>query len=198
MKNISLLPAGVKSYERSSAARNMAVIAGLIVFTMFLLAYLALSAAVLHPQEELKSVRSDRAAVGKQIEELKRYEDALTDAENREQLIKQAMSDNPDWAELLTGIFDTMPEDMRLTAFTVKYGQSAGEFIMDGRAGSNTSVSNWLTSIQEAKGISDVNCGFASRDEADGGDFVEFEIRAAVRQGKVYELPAGGGTADEK
>jgi Tfp pilus assembly protein PilN len=195
MKNISLLPAEVRNYRKASMKRSMAFLAGLTVLVMFLLAYLALSFAILYPQGELKSVRSDREAVRKDIAALKQYEDTLTDAKNREELIKQAMGDNPDWAELFAGIFDTMPEDMWLTGFNVKYEQSAGEFTMDGLAEDQASVSYWLSLLQEAEGITDVYCAFISRDTSDADDLVRFEIKAVVRQGGVYELPAEGGAS---
>lgn len=193
MKKISLLPAEVKYYNSTSKKRNSLIITSLVILTLFVLSYLGLSLAVLQPQQQLKATMLKRVELQGKIAGMKQYEEAVNKANLIEATISEAMGNNPDWGVLLKAVFNRMPRDVWVTGFSVQYQNNTGILSITGKARYNKSVSSWLSQLEEAHGMKDVKCVFASKDETNGLLYVSYEITADILQGGTYQLPATGG-----
>jgi Tfp pilus assembly protein PilN len=193
LKNISLLPAELRNYQTS--AKKMSKYAVVVAFLIlgFVLIYAVLSVTAILPQQELNSVRQERQDMQKKIAGLQPCEDMLNASEAAKKLVSEAMGVNPQWDTLFVKIFNSIPEDTRLSDFSSTFSGSAGELSLRGWAKSHTDVAEWLASLKTMEGLSDIQCQFTAKTETDSGTDVQFEIKAVLAQGKAFEMPAEGG-----
>lgn len=193
MKNISLLPADLKSYKASAKKINKIAILIPVVILAYVVVYAALSTALLIPGRELDITRRGRIEVQQKISELYPYEVMDNKTTAIAGLISEAMRNNPEWDSLLTGIFNSAPEGVKLNDFSVSYADNKGEMTIKGWADSHGSVADWLTELKAADGLSDVQCQSSSQNIGENGYSILFEVKAALAQGKSYKAPFEGG-----
>lgn len=193
MKNISLLPAELRNYQAS--AKKMSKYAVVVAFLIlgFVLIYAVLSLTVILPQQQLNSVRQQRQDMQKKIAELQPCEDMLNASEAAKKLVSEAMGTNPQWDKLFVEIFNSIPENTWLNDFSTTFSVNAGELSLKGWAKSHTDVAEWLAGLKTMEGLSNIQCQFTAKTEADSGNDIQFEIKAVLTQGKAFEMPAEGG-----
>ena len=192
MRNISLLPAELKSYKKSAGRISRIAVAVIILLLVFVLVYVSLSFAYLAPGRELAQVRSQRAETGQKIAELKHYRDIASETSVLEGKIKKAMGKNPGPDVLLPEIFGHFPVNTRLNELSIDYISDGNEIKMRGLADSHVYVADILESLKSLESLDGVECKSSVVSGADGASYVQFEISAGVAGAKGNETPAVG------
>jgi Tfp pilus assembly protein PilN len=193
MKNISLLPAQVRNYQKTSMQRNTLIIVALAGVLVFVILYLILSISLIKPQENLKAIAQNKSGTEFRISELKQYEDELNRANEKGALVVKAMDANPDWAKLFNGLFNQLPANVWMTSINTEYKDGSGVLTIVGKATNYSGLSDWLLKLQGANGVQNAKCTYTSTDATNGSSTVNFEISATILQGEGYKLPAAGG-----
>jgi Tfp pilus assembly protein PilN len=194
LRNISLLPAEVKSYKESAGRINKIAVTFIILILVFVLVYVSLSFVLMAPGRELAQVRRQRAEIGLKVAELKQYGDIDAEISVMEEKLKKAMGDKPWLDEMLSQIFASFPGGARLNELSIDYtGDSEGEEIkMKGLADSHVYVADFLESLKALDSLAGVTCKSSVISGVDGGSAVSFEINAGIVGLNGNKASAGG------
>jgi len=193
LKNISLLPAELRNYQRSAKKINRYSVVMAFFILGFVLIYAVLSLAANVPQQGLNNVRQQRKSVQQKINELQAYEEMLNTSENARILVSEAMGKNPEWDTLFVGIFNSIPQGAWLSDFTSTFSEATGELSIRGWAESHATVADWLAVLKTLEGLGSVQCQFIEKNGTDSGNEVQFEIKAVLNQRQDVEMPVEGG-----
>jgi Tfp pilus assembly protein PilN len=183
LRNISLLPAELKSYKESVGRISRIAVTVIILLLVFVLVYVSLSFAFLAPGRELAQVRSQRAEIGLKIAGLKQYGETAEEISVMEVKLKQVMGDRPWLDDLLSQIFASFPSSARLNELSIDFRSDDAddaEIKMKGLADSHVYVADFLASLKALDSLEEVSCKSSVVSDGDGGSAVSFEINAGI------------------
>ena len=98
------------------------------------------------------------------------------------QLVKDAIQNRGHSLETLTELYDTLPEDVRVSE--IKYDESTG-FSVKGSSAVRTSVFNFVANLEKSKIFKNAKTKYMTTRNETGKDISDFEIAALLRGGKA-------------
>jgi Tfp pilus assembly protein PilN len=208
MSRVNLLPSEIKRGQETRRRVALIIIAGLVVLGL-VLAFWVVQGMRLHDvQQDVEAQERTNAALQQQVNDLQKYEDLRTEAQQQQDLLNVAFANEMSFSGLLVDVSKVIPSDTYLTDLTATIDPTAvpeagsdttfvGSLTFSGETLHFDSLSTWLTRLQTVEGWANPWSSSISADSSAAGAFtfdtsVDLTQDALTQRGKAGEAVLGG------
>lgn len=188
MYSVSLLPYEYKLLNTKVRKKNVNLIIAMGVMGVLFVAYMILTIVLTSKNARLNDIRKESYSVESQISKI---DDLLVISDEVSKMLadaSKAAGSNPEWGNLIASIGNSVPETISLKSIEMKYGTSEGKCSIEGFGLTHLSVSEWLKTLEDVDGISEIKCEI-SKLETQQSETVNFELNFTIHKGPGYKLP---------
>jgi Tfp pilus assembly protein PilN len=197
MPSVNLMPPEIAEAERLHQLQRGMV--GAVLLSALLVGglYFHAKQGMTSAQNSLASTQSQNAALESKYHALDYVTADFTQAQAKQQMLEQAMSQEIRWSFVLQDLTTSIPNNVWLTSMTAEEttapGSTAapanvtpggtagiGSLVFSGIAFSHDDVANWLESIAKVKGVADPGFSSSSKTVIGARGVVDFGSLATV------------------
>lgn len=191
---ISLLPPDLVARRKYKNIKSKIIMFAIILFAAMFFIFGIISMMTLIPGVQVISLQGEKNILQNQIDGLQKYQDMKNKIAISEGILIQAMSNNPSWKNLLTGISQNNGDQIWFTDVACGYKESKGTLLIKGWTLNQGNVSSYLSQLESNPILQNVQCNNLIDANANGLRTVQFEISATIKSGAPYNFMIEGGS----
>ncbi len=180
MRKISLLPPDFKQAQRIRRKRLLFFSTGVMLMLIFLVVngfFLYLAREI---EAEQALVQQHQRLVQQEIQALQRYVHLQEQAEQLEDLLRQALGKEPAWEQVLEKLSFSAPLDVRFSRLQITSNQDRGHLNIRAEATDYYSLGQWMETMENLPFLENVSLRILQGPEGYESGRVHFEITAEL------------------
>jgi len=195
LKNISLLPSEIKKQKESRQKQRIAVIAGIGVLGVLLLAFGGLYTAASVERAQVAEQEERIENLEERIGELEKYAQMKEEVEEMKDHLREAMGNAPPWDIFLAELSGSIPGNVWMGNLSADFEEEeeGGTVNISGITHSHEDLSSWLQKLYRLDYLDNIRCRYSEKTEGDFVTEVHFNIQANLKPGEPYEMMMEGG-----
>ncbi len=163
MSRVNLLPREIKKGQQTRKRTVLIAIIGGAVVGVIIVLWLLQGMRLSQVNDDIQSQEATNASLQQEIDDLQQYQDLQAQAQQQEELLAAAYSDEVAYSGVLVDVSKVIPSDMYLASFSSTVDTAAapatdgtttfvGTMTFSGASLHFESLSVWLTRLEEVEG----------------------------------------------
>lgn len=191
MTRINLLPPEIIQRQRARRQTAMVAAAGLLVIVLLAGFYVLQQIKLSGVEEDLAAQRAENAQLQEQVDELSRFDEIVSQIDQKEQLLARLLENEVRWSGVLRDLSLVIPSTAWLTTMTatvvdpvttgalppvpgVGTADLIGTIAFQGDADRHPTVAEWLTALEKIRGFLNPWITQSTQIELEGIPLVQF------------------------
>lgn len=183
MYSVSLLPNEYRMLHKQIRKKEYTYILSITLLIVLLLVYLCLSFILKNKVYELEMEQNQIESLEKSINNMIEIETLKNKVDSMQEQLLQASGNNPRWDNILSVIGNSVPETVGISSMNINFNGQYGEILIHGTANNNSSISEWISKLEELAVVDQTRFNFSSADEK--GEHLQFELTMIIPSGSV-------------
>lgn len=188
MYSVRLLPQEYRMLHTNACKKNISLVVAMVIMGVLFVAYLILTVLFSGKQAEIRGIKAENAAVEAQISKLSDIKVVSDEVSALLADAIQATGTTPDWEQLIVRMGNSVPNNVYLRNINLEYKENKGTGLIQGSGENHKAVSDWMKSLEDIKGLSEIKCEF-SQVNGESNSSIDFELTFVVSKGSGYKLP---------
>jgi len=208
MSRVNLLPSDIKKGQELRRRTVLVLVGAAAVIGAIILFWVVQGARLSSVNEDISAQKQTNATLQQDIDGLQKYEDLQVQAQQQEQLLASAYTNEVAYSSVLVDVSKVIPPDMYLTSYSSTVDTTAvvstdptvptfvGTMAFAGSTLHFDSLSTWLTRLESVQGWANPWMSNISQDSAAVGAFtfdtsVDMTQDALTERGKLAAVSGG-------
>lgn len=162
-----------------------------IVIGAMLLVYIMISFLNLVYLQELNALKVEKSQIEKNVSSLQKYEVMFNSVKDYENLIKNAVSNTPEWEIILGDLGETLLEGIWFDDISLKHENNMVKCVIKGKAVGQDVVAKWITNVEDLRYMKSINCKHISELRENEKEYYQFEISADIASTEISTKASG-------